>query len=468
MPVPIREDGRPGPEKRLIVFVHGFCSDPQTWKSLTRLLKSDNDFQLQFDVACFEYKTGLMALPVKNRLPEIAEIASLLDPWLKNLLYDPVSKETRYINATLIGHSMGGLIIQTMLTKMLEQGRGAEFQFIRQAIFFATPHLGSITMEGLRGFLGMMIKNSQDEMLRGLNQQVAELHQKMQALILQASRRDTHCYPLPCACFWGLEDNIVPEVSARGFFPVARPLPGDHNSIHCPQNVNDQAVVELLDCLQRPHGHSAIFEIEKFRYTATVKPLPPGTQRTVKHGRKSRVVESDNEATVVREVTFGANNRCRNEFELKYKTCNDGFIEPFVTPKIEMRPDHRSNYEENGVMVNYLTPPEPRKKFSLSMTVLRGFESGQRDYHQHFTNLCYFRRVQFELDLTAYLDAGWRVSDPPKLYYHSDDSDHDALCQLRKRSSPDPTTGELSPGKWRWELEHIHHGVLDIKWDVEQ
>ncbi len=468
MPVPIRDDGRPGPEKRLLVFVHGFWSDAQTWESLTGLLASDNAFRLEFDVECFEYKTQLMAKPVTNRLPAIAEIADRLDSWLEKLLYDPVSKENRYIDATLVGHSMGGLIIQSMLTKMLEQGRGAEFQFIRQAIFFATPHLGSMTMEGLRGFLGSMIKNPQDEVLRGLNQHVAELHRKMQDMILQASRRDTHCYPLPCTCFWGLEDNIVPEMSARGFFPVARSLPGDHNAIHCPQQVSDPAVVELLDCLRHPHGHSAIFEIERFIYKATVMPLPPGTQRTVVHGRKSRVVESDNEATVIREVTFGANNRCRNEFELKYKTCNDGFIEPFVTPNIEMRPDHRSNWEENGIMVNYLTPPAPRKTFSLTMTVLRGFEAGQRDYHQHFTNLCYFRRVQFELDLTAYLEAGWRVNDPPKLYYHGDDSDHDALCKLRTLRRPDPTAGVLSPGKWRWELEHVHHGVLDIRWDVAQ
>ncbi len=42
-------------------------------------------------------------------------------------------------------------------------------------------------MEGLRGFVGSFVKNPQDEMLRGLNQEV----------------------------FWGLEDNIVPEISAR-------------------------------------------------------------------------------------------------------------------------------------------------------------------------------------------------------------------------------------------------------------
>lgn len=467
MPVPIRDNGEPGPTRRLLVFVHGFCSSGETWDPLVELLSAKAEITNEFEIACFDYTTKFMARPVIERLPTVKEIAEWLELRLWQRFYD-TRKEPKYIDVTLVGHSMGGLVIQQMLTQMLENGRGADCRFIRQAIFFATPHLGSITMEGLRGFLGNFVKNPQDEMLRGLNQDVAGLHGRMEYRVLRATRRETHRYPLPCTTFWGVEDNIVSEISARGFFPIAFPLPGNHTALHCPTAAAPETFDTFVSALLYPHGHSSIFEIDLFRYAATVRPLPAGTKREVRHGRKTRVVESDNEALVERAVTFGVHNNCVDDFELKYRTRNEGFIEPTVIPRVEMRPDHQSSYEESGVAVNYLPPPEQGKTYALRMKVLRGFEAGHRDYHQHFTNKCYFRRVRFELDLTAYLAAGWRVSDPPKLYYHPDDSDDHRLCELRDWRKPDPSDGVQGAGKWSWELEHIRFGVLDVKWDVAQ
>jgi pimeloyl-ACP methyl ester carboxylesterase len=294
--VPVRDDGRPGPDKRLLVFVHGFLSDASTWDPLVSLLQQDSEIQSQFVIERFNYRTGVAATPFVERLPTISEIAQQLDTWLSSRLFEVSRGENRYIDVTLTGHSMGGLVIQMLLTRMLEQGRGKEFQFIRQAMFFATPHLGSMTLEGVRGFLGALMKNPQEEMLRGLNQQVAELHQRMEERILRALRREDARYPLPCTCFWGLEDNIVPEISARGFFPVMRALPGNHFTLHCPASEQDSAYREYVEALEHPHGHEAIFEIEQFRYAAQVRPVTAGTRREVRHGHAQRVVETDNEA----------------------------------------------------------------------------------------------------------------------------------------------------------------------------
>ena len=467
MPVPVRDNGDPGPEKRLLVFVHGFCSDANTWEPLIKLVRADAPVAAQFDLECFNYTTGPFAVPVVNRLPTVAEIAAKFDGWLWEKYLDPVTGLNRYIDITLVGHSMGGLVIQQWLAHMLEAGKGHQLHPIRQTIFFATPHLGSMTMEGLRGFLGGFIKNPQEEMLRGLNQQVAELHHTIEQRVLRATRREEHRYPLPGICFWGLEDNIVPEISARGFFPVSQAVDGNHTALHCPKSLGSDTYKIFADALEHPHGHAAAFEVALFRYSAKVKPLPPGTTREVKYGQATRLVETDNEAQVVRQVTFGRHNNCRNDFDLKYRTRNSGFIAPVVMPKIAMRPDHQSRYEETGTEVNFQITPEPGQTYTLNMTVFRGFEAGHRDYHQHFTNHCYFRRVRFEVDLTEYLRAGWQVSDPPKLYYHPDDRDDHSLCALRDWLTPDPATGAHSPGQWRWELEHIHHGVLDVKWDVK-
>lgn len=468
MPVPVRDDGEAGPTKHLLIFVHGFCSDHTTWEPMLRCIRHDARVSRQYDVETVDYKTGPLAVPILNRLPTVDEVGAYLDRKFRELMYDPSTGRNRYIDATLVGHSMGGLAIKAMLTSMLEQGRGAEFAFIRQAIFFATPHFGSMTMEGFRGFLGKLVSNPQDDLLRGFNLDIARLHENTLSRIVRAQRRGADRYPLPMTAFWGMEDNIVPQTSAQGMFDAAFALPGNHLAVHCPTEAVKDAYTALVGALDNPHGHQAVFEIDLFRYSARVLPLPPGTVRTVHFGDRSKQVVTDNEAFVTREVTFSAHNRCTDEFELKYRTNDAGFIDPLIIPSMEMRPDHRSAYRSGGTAVNYAVPAAPRAKFALNMKVLNGFSIGNRDFHQHITNRCYFRRVRFELDLTAYLAQGWRVVEGPMVLYHATDSDDHELCKSREWCKPEPVTSSDPKGKWMWELEFITNGVLDLKWEVAQ
>ena len=466
MPVPVRDDGTPGPTRHLLLFVHGFCSDHTTWDPMLKCLGRDDRMNTRYDVIAVDYKTGPLAVPVLNRLPTVYEIGEYLDRKLRELMYDPATGLNRYIDATLVGHSMGGLAIKAMLTSMLEAGRGQEFTYIRQAIFFATPHFGSMTLDGFRNFLGKLISHPQEELLRGFNDDVASLHEKTASRIVRATRRTHDKYPLPMTAFWGMEDNVVPRTSAQGMFDAAFPLPGNHLRMHCPTDATPDAYQALVEALEHPHGHPSIFEIELFRYSARVLPLPPGTTRTIQLQHRTKDVVTDNEAFVTREVTFSVNNRCSDDFELKYRTNDTGHIDPMIKPAIEMRPDHRSAWRSSGTAVNYGVPAAPRGKYTLNMKVLNGFSEGNRDFHQHCTNRCYFRRVRFELDLTAYLAAGWHVTDPPKLYYHASDSDDHELCKSRDWCTPDPASGHLEAGKWMWELEFVTNGVIDLTWDV--
>jgi len=468
LPVPIRDNGDPGPSKSLLVLVHGFDSGPGTWDGLCKLFRADPEIQNAFDILRFDYKTGLFSIPLVGRLPTVREIGENLHNWLWGEFTRGGTEENHYIDVTLVGHSMGGLVIQSMLTRMLEAGHGSRFQYLRQAIFIATPHLGSQSVEGLRRLAGGFISNPQDAILRGLNDEVAALHERMQQRVLDARLRAGDKYPLPCTSFWGMEDEIVPEISAKGFFPVTRSLTGNHFHAHCPKSAIDKNYMDIRAALLVPHGHPAIHEIELFRYAATVMPLPDGARRQVRHGDVTREVESDNEAFVTREVTFSAHNNCQDPFELRYRTRNSGFIEPAVSPKMEMLPRDSGRYRESGTEVNYPADPQTAKRAALNMKVLRGFEHGHRNFHQHFLSRSYFRRVRFELDLTAYLSAGWHVNNEPKLYYHADDRDDHELCGMRDWRTPDPASGDRAPGKWRWELEHIRFGVLDLQWDVAQ
>jgi pimeloyl-ACP methyl ester carboxylesterase len=466
LPVPVRDNGDPGPTKHLLIFVHGFCSDHTTWEPMLKCFRHDRRMYDQYEAVTVDYKTGPLAIPILNRLPTVDEIGGYLDRRVRELMYDNATGLNRYIDVTLVGHSMGGLAIKAMLTSMLEAGRGQEFDFIRQAICFATPHFGSMTLESFRGFLGKLFSNKQEEFLRGFNTDIAALHERVVTRIMRATRREADRYPLPITAFWGMEDNIVPRTSAEGMFGTAFPLPGNHLQVHCPSEHSKEAYEALVSALEHPHGHSSIFEIDLFRYAARVVPLPPGTVRRVQLHERSKEIITDNEAFVTREVTFGVNNTCQDDFELKYRTNESGYIDPLIIPSVEMRPDHRSAWKSLGTVVNYGVAAGSRKKYALNMKVLNGFSIGNRDFHQHFTNKCYFRRVRFELDLTAYIAQGWRVVDPPKLYYHPTDSDDHELCRSRDWCTPDPASGDQEAGKWMWELEFITNGVLDLKWDV--
>lgn len=468
MPVPVRDDGTAGPTRQLLIFVHGFCSDHATWEPMLRRLRHDQRMSAQFEVVAVDYKSGLMATPAVERLPSVHEIGAYLDRRLRELMYDPQTGCNRYVDVTLVGHSMGGLAIKAMLTSMLEAGRGQEFTLIRQAIFFATPHFGSMLMEGFRRFIGKVIPNKQDEMLRGFNDEVAALHEKTEKRIVRAARRDTHGYPLPMTSFWGMEDNIVPQMSAQGMFGAAFPLPGNHLDVHCPTDSVPDAYTALVAALEHPHGHPAMFEVELFRYAARVAPLLPGTVQTVTLPNRTRDITTDNKALVTREVTFSVNNRCTDDFELKYRTNDGGFIDPVISPSIEMRPDHRGAYKSSGTSVNYGVPAGSGNRYTLNMHVLNGFSIANRDFHQHVTNRCYFRRIRFELDLTAYLAQGWRMTDEPKLYYHQTDSDDHELCRSRDWCRPEPVTAHHADGRWAWELDSITNGVIDLKWNVGQ
>lgn len=432
---------------------------------MLEFIRDHDEIKHQYDIELINYKTGPLAVPILKRLPTVAEIGSYIGDQLHRFMYGN-GVLNRYIDATLVGHSMGGLAIKAMLTQMLAAGRGNEFDFIRQAIFFATPHYGSLTMSAFREFLGTMVDNPQDDILRGFNDDVAELHEQVNARIVQATKRDTHKYPLPMTAFWGLEDNIVPKKSAVGGYDAAHALPGGHLEIHCPTAKTPDAYQALVDALEQPYGHSAIYEVDLFRYSARVLPLPPGTTRTANLLNRTKNIITDNEAFVTREVTFSTHNVCTDDFELKYRTNDFGYIDPLIIPAMQMRPDHRSAYNSGGTAVNFGVPAGAGLKYTLNMGVLNGFSIGNRDFHQHFTNKCYFRRVRFELDLTAYIAKGWHVTDSPKLYYHPTDSDDHELCKSRDWCTPDPASGHQQDGKWMWELEFITNGVLDLKWDV--
>jgi hypothetical protein len=187
---------------------------------------------------------------------------------------------------------------------------------------------------------------------------------------------------------------------------------------------------------------------------------------TARHGTRERTVVHDNVASIVRKALFSRHNRCREPYVLKYGTRNGGWVvpqisEPHITPADKLR-----LYDDNGCDAYYEVEPAAGGSACLQLTVYKGFDAGHRDYHMHLGRSTYYRRVRFELDLSAYQSEGWRIINP-RLYFHPTDPGDHVLCAQRAMINPDPPHVTDPSGIWKWELEFVSEGVVDVAWDVE-
>ena len=466
MPVPIRDDGSPGPTRRLIVLVHGFNSSAETWARLKRLLSEDPQITGSFDVECFDYTTGLGYVPVIQRLPTVEETGEDLAIFLDRKLRRNDGND-QYIDATLVGHSMGGLVIQSCLKYLLNKSRGRDLNRIRQVILFATPNFGSSVVSGIRRLVARVFSNPQELALRMFSAESRSIHEGIRDQIIFAKRRLDTEYPLPFHCFWGKSDAIVLPVSAQGHFPSGAPLTGDHFEVHSPPNAVDQRYAAFVDALLHPHGHPNVWEVERFLFSVKVWPLAPGTEIAAKHGDKQRKVICDNAGKVIRQTTFGENNLCRDPYVLKYGTRSGGWLVPQISQPHCTPADKLRLYDDNGCDAYYEVEPTPGSTSTLSLTVYKGFDAGHRDFHMHLGKSTYFRRLCVEIDLTEYVRTGWRVT-PPRLYFHPTDPGDHVLCGQRDMLAPDPAHAVDPAGIWKWELEFVKEGVVDFVFNVER
>jgi pimeloyl-ACP methyl ester carboxylesterase len=466
MPVPIRDDGRPGPTRRLIVFVHGFRSSKQTWNQMHSCLQQDESVTSEFDLAFFDYETAIAAVPVVGALPTLEQAGKSLAAWLKNALFAG-GTEPAYINVTLVGHSMGGLIIQACLLALLRpDGDPRELQSIRQVILFATPNFGSTVLGAARRFLSLVVSNPQEQALRLFSPDGVRIHEEIRDRVIFATQRARDECPIPFYCFSGRTDGIVRPESAMGHFPAGEPLPGGHFDVHCPPTRDDPRYVQFVNAVRSPHGHQEIWEVERFIFTVKISPAAPGTQVTARYGDRERAVTYDNVAQIVRRVVFSPNNRCRKPYVLKYGTRNGGWVVPTISQPHITPPDKLRLYDDTGTDAYYEVEPVPGTTSTLGLTLYKGFDQGHRDYHMHLGRTTFFRRLVFEVDLSDYRAAGWGVTTP-RLYFHLTDPGDHALCGQRRVINADPPSSVDDRGVWTWDLEHLTEGVVDLVFDVE-
>lgn len=448
-------------KKQLVVFVHGFGSSSRCWDFLLDLLGKDPKVTNLFDLdASFEYPTAVANWWFLTRIPRLSECAHALEGFLR-------PRFRKYQHITLVGHSQGGLVIDLYLANALRDLKYEDLAHIRQALFIATPHLGSTTLSLFRKLFFTFFSNPQERELRVLGPDMADILHVLSERMEDIRPGDPRGWPIPVHCFSGMRDAVVEEASARGPFGHYTSLDGDHFSILRPRDECDARYTRLVEALLEPVGHKHVWEVELLEERIQVRPRPEGQyQVQARHGDRERVVYTDNEAHIEVSVKFAPGNRCKDLFTLSYSTRAEGYVSYTTSHKNEASPQEVGDYEDHGLHAVFKFTPNETDTFKLQLEVYNGYGKGQREVHFHLRKReSFFKKLRYVLDLRAYLKSGHELVKPPLLYFHAQDNGHGALCRQRDLDKPlEFQQGNAPPGVWQWELDNCE-GVVDIVWD---
>jgi len=218
-----------------------------------------------------------------------------------------------------------------------------------------------------------------------------------------------------------------------------------------------------------PPENRLFFQVARFDVLIKVEPIPPEKQEfKAEYGDRSRMVRSDNFARVRRTVAFSPKNTCTELFQMSYRTRNNGFIRPKTLQPNEASPEEISRYLETGSDAVFKFTPMPGKSYTWEVDVYGGFDKGHRNIHFHLGKKLRCQAYSLLLDLTCYLAAGWKVSSEPELYFHEDDLGDHQLCALHDLKDPLAPDEADPSGKWRWQLNSVLGGIVDVVWDVAE
>lgn len=233
--------GKPGNKSSLILFVHGFTGNQDTWthpngNDFPTMLSRNETISKHFDIACFRYYTKLLDLfaigdTVFKKIKAI--FSDSLAKSQKNVCIEEISnylqsvirfKLSNYDNIIVIAHSMGGLVTKDVIVKDFKKHSASK---IKLFLSLAVPHQGS----KLATFGGLVSKNLQIGGLDPLNRFITDLNQDW---------IDLKTKPLT-KYFYGHNDSIViPKSAVSMESPDAErdvvPLDDDHTSISKPAN----------------------------------------------------------------------------------------------------------------------------------------------------------------------------------------------------------------------------------------
>lgn len=197
------------------------------------------------------------------------------------------------------------------------------------------------------------------------------------------------------------------------------------------------------------------------------------------------------QAAFVSHVHFADNDQTGNEefrkthgelppWELRQRT--RGYLE-VQDPSPNNLATSEENFAKNSGYI-YRFRPKPYEDYFLRVTIYGGYDTNNRDIHIHLRADTNFRLIRGNLDLSAYLSQGWKISEPKVLFFYSQIPstrtpyqsgslernlrDLECDCLTNKRVlGLEVQVEQISPGVFRWEKSDLRNGgIIASEFDV--
>ncbi|MCM3443096.1 NACHT domain-containing protein [Metabacillus halosaccharovorans] len=208
-----------------IIFIHGLRGHPyKTWtkkdcKPLPFLLEQDTSFK-HFDLFTFGYKTGFLLK--RNHFRDVAK-----------LLHTELKARTSYKELYFIVHSMGGLVVQSLLINQVERGNIDFTNSVKGIVYLAVPFFGAsggsvaaFTYTFLPPLIGERALSTQVRSLKVFGRDLEEQSEKW---VHYSKSQISH---IRQKNIYGQSDLTVHRFSAKPpYIEDADPVEEDHRSI---------------------------------------------------------------------------------------------------------------------------------------------------------------------------------------------------------------------------------------------
>lgn len=440
--------------KKVLLFVQGPEQSCHIWDKLILAIQSDSD--LSQNCICVSYKND-------SKREGLIDATDNFSDWYFH-------QKSLYLNTdvVLVGHGLGGIIIQNFLSQKLELGMSRDFFNLRQVIFYAVPHFGYDKIPNQIKFLNLWSDNSFLSILKKWNVDIASINEKIKEYIISPEEFNSYYHPTSVQCFGGANDRVVFPESAKGNWSNFKLLKGNHISILESIDELEYTFLNFKECFLNPPAHKGIYYIENFQTIIKVEPFEEGVYEA-KYGLNTRIVKTDNYGTIFRKVRFSPNTICTKPYMLRYSIENDeGFIECITSGGNNITSlKNKQLYEARGLEYYFEFTPEINKDFSLLVKLYKGFDKGFQDTHFHLGNgNTRFKNLEIILDLSLYISGKQLLTTIPTLMLHPEDA-HSCNDRFAERSNDRIILPiSASNGKWEWNISDIGGGVIDLFWDI--
>ncbi|MCP4203429.1 MAG: toll/interleukin-1 receptor domain-containing protein [bacterium] len=232
-------------------------------------------------------------------------------------------------------------------------------------------------------------------------------------------------------------------------------------------------------------------EAEPFTLDQNTQILELAGGSTTYKGKEKRLVFTETEGRLRREVRFAEDNRCKTPFEIRYATREDGAL--VASHNIPNKTDDKTL---SGFLVGArryklkFTPPNKKPWPFLRLDIYKGFDVGNRNAHFHLDDPLAedldfkrnYRRMTYVLDLSGFRQANppfrqrqgkqprlWLSPKPPPGEVH--ECLHRAAYILKHpREYADGLVGPDADSRpdewiWTWKLRDVTGGFVDMIWE---